>query len=109
MFLRARARALQEKKRTTTTTTTATVFRRADDDSPTRRRRRLLSFLRKFVKLTLIKNACLFGTLFFLRQQQQKTRQKKRAKRKKPGNTPTSHVITNRNTIGAQRGLNALC
>ena len=32
----------------------------------------------------------------------------KKAKRK-PVITPTSHVITNRNTIGAQRGLNALC
>ncbi len=38
-----------------------------------------------------------------------KDENKKKAKRKKPGNTPTSHVITNRNTIGAQRGLNALC
>ena len=109
MFLRARARALQEKKRTITTTTTATVFRRADDDSPTRRRRRLLSFLeRKFVKLTL-KNACLFGTLFFCNNNNKKTKKTKEQKEKKPGNTPTSHVITNRNTIGAQRGLNALC
>ena len=107
MFLRARARALQEKKRTTTTTTTATVFRRADDDSPTRRRRRLLSFLeRKFVKLTL-KNAVFFLELFSTTTKNKA--KKKRAKRKKPGNTPTSHVITNRNTIGAQRGLNALC
>jgi hypothetical protein len=44
-----------------------------------------------------------FETFFFLESKRQK------AKRKIPVITPTSHVITNRNTIGAQLDLTALC